>query len=172
MVVLSLLFALTAQAEPPKVDVENGAIVGRILVPATPADVRRVVDDPVACGELNPDVVSVKSQPDHTEATTPPTKKDDKCFDVVTETRGLFSPLHYRSRRCATVDGWEDRLLESSDFKSYESHWSLREVDGQTEVTLSVKTQVDLPVPQSIVETQSKRSVGKTLDNLLHKILH
>jgi hypothetical protein len=168
MLALLLAASLVAHADPPKVDVEDGAVVGRILVPATAADVRRVVDDPVACGELSPDVMSVKSHPD--EAGAHPDA--GHCYDVVTETRGLFGPLHYRSRRCATKDGWEDHLMESSDFKAYDSRWSLREVDGQTEVTLSVNAQVDLPVPQSVIETHSKKSVGTILENLLHQLLH
>lgn len=169
MLVFLVLFSLAARADTPKVDVEDGTVVGRILLPVKPSDVHRVVDDPVACGKLSPDVVSVKSRPD---ATSRSPSGRDRCYDVTTETRGLFGPLHYRSRRCATKDGWEDRLLQSNDFTAYESRWSLREVDGQTEVTLRVKTAVDLPVPQSVVDTHSKQSVGKILENLLHKMLH
>ncbi len=151
-----------ALAGEPRVDVHaDGAVVGRITVPASAADIRLVVDDPVRCGSLSPEVVSL---------TTAPPQGD--CQELFTETRGLFRPLRVRSQRCRTADGWEEALIESDDFSQYASSWSLHEVDGQTEVTLRVRTEVGLPVPTSVVETRSKKSVGEILENLLQQILN
>lgn len=160
---LTLLFAaaLSASASEPEVELDpTGAIVGRILVPADAEAVREVVGDPTALGRLSPDVVSVQEQP------------SGRCIDVTTETRGLFRSLFMKSRRCPTADGWEDRLVESEDFDAYETRWSLREVDGGTEVTVRVHTEVDLPVPDAIVQSRQKKSVGQVLENLVYQILH
>jgi hypothetical protein len=95
----------------------------------------------------------------------------DDCDELVTKTRGLFRPLRYRSRRCRTADGYRDRLVESEDFSAYETTWALREVDGGTEVTVRVHTEVNLPVPKSAVEKRSRKSVGEMLEALADKIL-
>jgi len=158
---LFLLLAMSAFGSEADVQMDAaGVIVGRILVPAPAADVREVVGDPVALGALSPDVVSVTPQ------------ASGKCLDVVTETRGLFSTLFMKSRRCPTVDGWEDHLVQSDDFDAYETKWSLREVDGGTEVTVRAYTEVDLPVPTSVVQSRQKKSLGEVLENLLYKVLH
>lgn len=158
---LVLLAALSAFASPPEVEMDSaGVVFGRILVPATEADVREVVGDPVALGRLSPDIVSVTPEP------------SGSCVDVVTETKGLFRTLFMRSRRCPTIDGWEDRLVQSDDFQAYETQWSLREVEGGTEVTVRVHSVVDLPVPTSVVQSRQKKSVGEVLENLLYKVLH
>lgn len=158
---LLLLAAFSAFASEAEVEMDAaGVVVGRILVPADAADVREVVGDPVALGRLSPDIVSVTREP------------SGKCVDVVTETKGLFRTLFMRSRRCPTVDGWEDHLVQSDDFDAYETRWSLREVVGGTEVTLRVHTEVDLPVPTSVVQSRQKKSVGEVLENLLYQVLH
>jgi len=157
---LALLLQLTAFAAEPRVDVdEGGQVVGTMVLPATQDRVRDVLEDPVQCAELSPEVYSV-TQVGH----------NDDCDELVTETRGLFRPLRYRSRRCRTADGFRDHLVESEDFSAYETSWALREVDGGTEVTLRVHTEVNLPVPASVVEKRSRKSVGEMLQALAEKI--
>jgi len=163
MISLLLVASLAAFATDSEVEVEvdaAGAVVGRMFVPAPAADVREVVGDPVALGRLSPDVVSVSPE------------QSGPCVNVTTETKGLFRTLFMKSRRCPTVDGWQDSLVQSDDFSAYSSQWSLREVAGGTEVTVRTYTEVDLPVPTSVVQGHQKRSVGEVLENLLYKVLH
>jgi hypothetical protein len=163
MMTLLLALTLSAMGAEPEVELDpSGTIVGRIVVPADAAEVREVVDDPVACGRLSSDIVSVQSEP----------AAHSRCVDVTTETKGLFRTLFMRSRRCPTADGWEDRLVQSDDFDAYETRWSLRPVDGGTEVTVRVHTEVDLPVPSSLVQSRQKKSVGEVLENLVYQVLH
>jgi carbon monoxide dehydrogenase subunit G len=158
---LALLLPLVAFAADPQVSVdEGGHVVGTVVIPATQEQVRGVLDDPVQCAELSPDVYSVAR-----------VDRRDDCDELVTKTRGLFRPLRYRSRRCRTADGYRDRLVESEDFSAYETTWALREVDGGTEVTVRVHTEVNLPVPKSAVEKRSRKSVGEMLEALADKIL-
>jgi len=61
--------------------------------------------------------------------------------------------------------------VESEDFSAYETTWALKDVDGGTEITVRVHTEVNLPVPKSVVEKRSKKSIGEMLEALAEKIL-
>jgi hypothetical protein len=161
MIALTLLAHMTALAADPQVNIDAaGGVVGTMLIDASAAQVRSVVGDAVQAAELSPDVVSVKR-----------VSSDSGCDQLVTETKGMWRNLRYTSRRCPTADGWDDNLVESSDFNAYESTWALREVDGGTHVTVRVHTDVNLPVPASMVQKRSSKSVGELLENLARKVV-
>lgn len=160
MIVL-LLLQLTAFADEPSAELTaDGRVVGRMIVPAPAPDVRAAVESPIETGALSPEVMSV----DLVET------DDAGCEVLQTSTRGLFRPLTYRSRRCRTEGGWRDELLESEDFSAYEAEWVLEEVDGGTAVTVSIQTELNLPIPRGMIEKRQRKTVIEILDNLAAKV--
>ena len=159
-----LLLLSLAWADGPQVEVglqADGTVVGVAVVPATPAAILELVEDPIRSGKLSPDVIRVSFE------------RDGDCVEIDTEARGVFKPLRYKSRRCPTENGWRDQLVESDSFTEYDASWSLRPVDGGTEVTIRVQTEVTLPipVPRSVVKKRQKVSVGETLENLIEQLV-
>ena len=104
-----LLLTLSSGAAEPSVETDStGLIVGTVVIAASEAEVRSVVDDAKQCGELSPQVVSVRTS-----------SAANGCEELVTETKGLFRNLTYTSLRCPTDNGWDDSLVQSDDFSEF-----------------------------------------------------
>lgn len=155
-----LFFVLTAFAAEPQVDLDHdGQVIGTVVVTATEAQVRSVLDNAEMLGELSPQVIDV-------HATTLP----DGCEELVTETKGMFRNLTYTSRRCRTAKGWDDTLVQSDDFSEYRASWEASPVDGGTRITVRSRTNVNLPLPDSLVNKQSRKGIAEMLEALVEKV--
>jgi hypothetical protein len=149
------LWTWAALAAEPEVRAHaDGAVTGELFV-AAPADrVRALIDGPVVQGDLSPDVYSVVATP------------DGPCRQLVTSTRGLWSPLQVRSRWCPSADGFTETLVQSEDFSVYSNQWTVTPANGGSQVALRVHASPNLPVPQSVITENTRRSVGALLVRL------
>lgn len=165
MAMLGLIcLLLQAHAADPTINTTNtsdGGVEVQMVIPATEAQVRAALADPVQAGRFTPDVVGVRV-----------VQVQGNCDDVVTTTRVMGATMDYRSMRCHTSNGIKDTLIESSFMESYSTEWSLRTVEGGTEVTLHIRNILNLPVPTAIVRAGMASSMKTTLLNLARAVIH
>ena len=162
LVVLGIAWATAAVAaeEPrPVVFVEqDGTVVCNVVVEAEPDEVRAFLADP-ASARLAPDLLDAQ------------VADRGPCLEFMKTTRGAWNPLHLRTLRCPTKDGFTETLLDSADFNHFQSEWKVEPVDGGTEVTYRVQTDVNLPVPRSAVNQGLKRNALQTVQALVLKLV-
>ena len=153
----NVAFALEAQ---PTVSVnDQGIVEGQIVLPANETAVRLVLADAVGSSLLSSDVYNAE------------TRKEGNCEIVSRKVRGMWRPITYHAKRCPTKYGWIENLVKSDTVSNYYMEWKLDGLDNGTRVRYKIKTEFDLPVPTSIVQGETKRSVRKMLKNLFAKII-
>jgi hypothetical protein len=92
------------------------------------------------------------------------------CAELEVETSGLLSPMHYVSRRCPTGDGSTEEMLRSEDFYINNFVWSVTDVGAVRKVSLVVRSEPRLPVPEWILSPAVRRSVDTTLANFAARV--
>lgn len=162
---LALLIALSlggpALAADPRPSVQvkdDGSVVGRVVLDASEAEVRQAVE--AVQHSRNSSVLEIRFTP------------EGACKSVFRKTRGLVSPLTLKTRLCPTATGWREYLVESSDFDAWETEWILRpQASGGVSVQLSVRSDVNLMVPSSLVQQHTVRSVRESFADVIGRLL-
>ena len=146
------------EAEPSVHIAKDGSIEGQITLPFPESEVYHLLSDPVASSKLNRDVYDASS------------KRQGACEIVYRKVRGVWSPMTYRAKRCPTTHGWVEQLIDSESVSDYYMEWELERLSSGTRVKYKVRTQINAPIPTSIIQSETKRSVTQMLKNLLKKI--
>lgn len=150
--------SFAADPSAPTVAGENVVTTG-VMVAADAATVRAALADPVTACRLNGDVLDAKV-----------IGKEGNCSLVQVTTRGLSTPLTYVTRRCPTADGYAETMVRSDDFDNQSSTWHVSSVSGGAQVTLQVRSEPRLPVPQRMINAAVGTSVVQTLKNLVQRV--
>ncbi|MSP57021.1 MAG: hypothetical protein EXR69_15675 [Myxococcales bacterium] len=161
LLTLTPLWAHLALAVEPTAPTVAGAntVSTAIFIAADPATVRAVLADPLRACHLSSDVLEATLVENHGE-----------CTLIQITTRGMTSPLTYTTRRCPSADGFVETLVQTDDFDYQASRWSLRPVSGGTQVTLEVRSEPRLPVPQRLINAAVGSSAVQTLKNLVQRV--
>lgn len=149
----------TARAEEPAIEMSplsDGTMQGRFVVAASPEEVRAMLADPVRSGRFAPQVVNVQVL-----------SSKGSCDEIVTTTRLPGTTMDYHSMRCRTSSGIRDSLIDSSLMQDFSAAWDYHAVEGGTEVTVKIKSVVDLPVPAYVMRVSLQSSVKTTILNLI-----
>ncbi len=93
-------------------------------------------------------------------------KPDGDCEVVEIQTPGPIGPMTYTVRRCATVDGFAERMIASDDFHANETEWHLAETATGTEIVYRVLVDPDIPTPSFLVNNKVKSAMAETLKDL------
>jgi hypothetical protein len=142
----------------PKITVEDdGTVVARMMIDAPPAQVRQVIPDVQAGTSTN--VLSSTRVP------------DGSCIKIDRRTRGLWDPLEMKTRLCPTDTGWRESLISSDDFNAYSTEWSVRDDNGQSSVQVRVRSEVNLLVPTSMVQSGTIQGLHDSFAAILRKLL-
>lgn len=145
-------------ADGPQISVQDdGTVVARMLVNASPTAVRSVIPD-------------VQQGPSSNVLSTEHVA-DGSCFKIVRRTKGLWNPLTMNTRLCPTSTGWRESLISSDDFNAYETEWSVRDDNGQSAVQIKVKSEVNFLVPNSLVQSGAIQGMRESFATLLRKLL-
>lgn len=136
----------------------DGTVLSNVFVEADAAAVRQLIADPVALAKLNPDVLSAR------------VLSHGECDMVEVTTKGMSSPLSYVVKRCPTAGGFSETLVSSEDFSAVAVSWKLESVPGGTNVSYSIRTSPDLPVPQRVISSFTAKSAVTALKNLVHRV--
>ncbi len=142
----------------PAITVEDdGTVVARMLIDAPPAQVRQVIPDIQAGTSTN--VLSSTKVP------------DGSCIKIDRRTRGLWDPLEMKTRLCPTDTGWRESLVSSDDFNAYSTEWSVRDDNGRSSVQVRVRSEVNLLIPTSMVQSGTIQGLHDSFAAILRKLL-
>lgn len=161
LIITSALWFSHAFAGEPSTPVVAGesTVTTDVIIAADCATVRAALADPITASHLSGDVLDAKVL-----------GKEGDCSLVQMTTRGLSSPLTYVTRRCPTPDGFRETLVRTDDFDSQSSSWRLAAVSGGTQVTLEVRSEPRLPIPQRLINAAVGSSAVQTLKNLVQRV--
>lgn len=137
----------------------SSTVTTDVFIAADSATVRAALADPVVACRLSGDVLDARVLATQGE-----------CTLVQVTTRGLTTPLTYTTRRCPTPEGFSETLVQTEDFDSQMSSWKLRPVTGGTQVTLMVRSEPRLPVPQRLINAAVGSGAVQTLKNLVQRV--
>lgn len=138
---------------------EAGMAHARAFVAQSEAEVREALRDPEVAAALPPEVLKVH------------TLSGGACVTLGITVKGAWDPLTYTTQRCPTASGYTYRLLNSDSITAYEAEWSLSpRPGGGTEVNYKVRTEVDLPVPATLVRKGVLQSAKDTVLALVRRV--
>ena len=150
--------AFAAEPSAPVVAGES-TVSTEVFIAAAPAAVLAALADPLVACRLSGDVLDARVL-----------GKQGDCTLMQVTTRGLTTPLTYTTRRCPTPEGFNETLVQTDDFDSQASSWKLRPVSGGTQVTLEVRSEPRLPVPQRLINAAVGSGAVQTLKNLVQRV--
>ena len=157
LVVVGMISSAALHAAEPTV-ASDGSVCLRVVLPATEAEVRRQLDTAAEVAALNGEARLISAEP------------AGSCERLTYKTRGLVSSLTYVSLRCPTATGWTETLESSDTFVDNRAEWRLREVEGGTEVDYRVRVRLNLPVGQSLVDSQIAQTLKRTIEQLEERL--
>jgi hypothetical protein len=152
---LGILIATAAFGAEPQVEVEKGWVYGHVLIDAPAERVLEVLQDPVEMARIDDNGVLVTVN-----------SVSGQCKTVDTKITQEMIPAAYVSQGCPIANGWDWELVASKDFKEYHSQWRVESTAAGTVLSHRLRTVVDLPVPQMIVNRKAKAGVAHSLGKL------
>jgi len=156
LILTGALLNTASAAEPTKAS--DGSICMRVIIPASEADIRQQID---TANEANSLVGSAKITG---------SEKVGDCERLTYKTPGLITSLTYTAMRCPTASGWEETLVESDSFTDNRSSWTLRPVEGGTEIDYRVRVRLNIPVGQSMIDAQIAQSLKRAIERLEERV--
>jgi hypothetical protein len=152
--------AVPALAEEPEVAFrDDGTVVGRLVVDATPDQVRAAIGEVQGKVRVT-NVLDLKLIP------------DGACASITRTTRGLLSPMTMKTRLCPTPDGWREWLVESSDFNAYETTWKVSPQEGgRARVEILVKSELSFLAPKALVRQGTVKGIHESFAAVLARLL-
>lgn len=143
-------------AEPTVTQLEDHRIAGAVVVQASIDQVRSVVSDPVLISRIDNSGTVIKLL-----------GSQGGCTSIHTTVTHPIASIAYDAEVCPIESGWRTRMVKSDDLQAFESVWRVHPAaDGHTRVEYEVRTIPDFPVPQFVVDRQTRSSV----DSLLKKL--
>lgn len=132
----------------------RGEIVAQIKLAAKPAKVRELLGSAERSHSLAPTTVAAKATP------------DGNCERVKLKTRGIIQPLEIETRRCPTTSGYKETMIASKDFAEYYNEWTVQESGDGSLVVFTSRTVPNMPVPEAILQSETRRVLGRVMRNL------
>ena len=156
MSLLLLSLAGVAQAAEPEVtQLDDHRVRGSVEVAVSADTARTLLADPRNVARIDNSGTTV-------------TLKGDQggCQLVHSAVAHPIASIAYDSKVCPTADGWRATLVKSDDLQAFESVWRVEASGTGTRIQYEVRTIPDIPVPQFIVDRQTRESVRSLLVKL------
>ncbi len=151
-----LVACLFVAAEAPAVVVlPDHTIAGTVTIQASPDTVRALVGDPVRVAGIDNTGVRVSVAP-----------ADGACQTVTSAVTHPIASVRYTTRQCPTADGFLATLVTSEQLKVFSARWSVQAAGPHTLLRYELKTVPSFPVPQFVIEGQSKSAVAGLLSRI------
>lgn len=132
----------------------KGEIVAQVKLAAKPAKVRELLGSAERSHSLAPTTVAAKATP------------DGNCERVKLKTRGILQPLEIETRRCPTASGFKETMVASKDFLEYYNEWVVSENGDGSLVVFTSRTVPNVAVPEAILQSETRRILGRVMRNL------
>lgn len=94
------------------------------------------------------------------------TIQEGECTLMKVTTHGFGQTMHFLSRRCPTLDGWQSTMLESPDFERHDIEWTVSPSESGSHVMMRVRIIPRIPVPQFVI----RKIVGGALVDTLNRL--
>ncbi len=151
-----LVLARVLAADAPTVSqLDNHRVRGVIAVDAPVEKVRAVLADPQLIARI-----------DNSGTTVTLKGRDGLCLLTHSAVAHPIARIEYVTRVCPIPGGWRSTLFQSDDLLDFESVWTVAARSGGAEVHYEIRTIPDIPVPQFIVDRQTRASVRTLLVKL------
>jgi hypothetical protein len=160
LVSIVALIPTVALAGGPEITVaDDGTIVAKMTVDAPEATIRSAIPELLQASEHFQNVLAIQMTP------------DGSCRRIFRRTKGLWAPLEMYTRLCPTQRGWRELLVKSDDYDAYDVEWSLSPNGARTDVRLTVRSSVDLPVPSVMIRQGAIGGIQETFAELLRRLV-
>jgi len=150
------VFGAALAAEPQVSIGDDGLLHGAMVIEAPPEAVLAVLEDAERMAGWSKDVL----------AFDPVGEPAGGCQVYAGKTRGLWSPLTYKTKRCRTTEGFRDTLVESDSFSVMSSEWKVRARGDHTAVDYTGDLELSFPVPKKMLSTTRIKSMTQTFTKL------
>lgn len=151
--ITGLMFGVAAAASEPVVTQLDGhRVLGVIHVKAPLDVVRPVLSDPRRIARI-----------DNSGTTVTLRGKDGKCLLTHSAVEHPIASIEYITKVCPIADGFKSTLHASDDLSDFESIWRMRARGAQTIIEYEIVTIPDLPIPQFVVDRQTRSAVRTLL---------
>lgn len=124
---------------------------GTFTSPMAPADVRRLVGDPVWVAETDGTGTTVRAEP------------DGSCVLGHATSPSAFKTVVYTVRHCPTDTGWKGTLVDSNAFDTYGVLWEVEPQEGGSRVSYTLTMTTSLPIPNWVISGTTRRGVEHLL---------
>ncbi|MCB9669998.1 MAG: SRPBCC family protein [Alphaproteobacteria bacterium] len=146
-----MVWIALASASTPVVAMDDGAVTGRIEVPATTEDVRGKLADPrwVAgvAGGVTVELV----------------RQEGACGVYRNTSPTVFKTLTWTTRYCPTATGFRADLVEADGLDAYEAEWTVKPGEAGTTVGYRLVTVPSFSVPSFVADRMTRRAVESLL---------
>ena len=150
---------LAAAFAAPEVTTDDAGVVrGRVLVSAPVDRALALVRDPKALNALSEDGSTVTTAPDGT------------CLKIGYAMENPIANVAYTARGCPTASGFRTDLVQSETFRSMSSEWTVRAVEGKTEITYVYQADVAIPVPGFIIRRSTQSAITKAMTRVAARL--
>lgn len=147
-----LLGVAVAASEPVITQRDGHRIHGVIHVDAPLSAVRPVLSDPRRIARI-----------DNSGTTVTLRGQEGDCLITHSAVAHPIASIEYVTKVCPIADGFKSTLHASTDLTDFESIWRMRADGARTIVEYEIMTIPDLPIPQFVVDRQSKSAVRALL---------
>lgn len=151
---LALLLPVALAAEPTISVTSNNTIVGEVLVDVPLDEAEAMIADPVRMAQIDG---TAQVTQEGSEGT---------CKRLLYRIPNAVASVSYRAKACPDQGGWIYTLISSDDLSEYHSSWSAIREGDRTRIRYEIRTIPSIPVPQFVVNRQSKSAVYGFLSRL------
>ena len=156
LLLLSLAVPGTSLADEARLKLgDDGLVQVDIWVDASPEVVHAVLAGPFERGELTEEVRSARV-----------ISRNGACRTLVIDAEIGPLDLSYQVQRCDSKEGMVETLDSSEMMTDHWARWSIRPENGGTHVRLQMKSELDIPVPSSLQQSELGKSARTTVANL------
>jgi len=149
-----LAAALTTASASPVVEVSDGAVIGHVIVKASPEAALTLLADPSG-------VFAVSQGEGYVRATP-----DGACLLTDEYHPNAVMDVHYSLRVCRSEDSVVAELVSSEDIKTYSSLWRVSATEAGTRLDYRLDVRPDMPLPQWVINRTTQGSVEDLLIKL------
>jgi hypothetical protein len=153
--VLALAPLALAADEPAVSQLDNHRILGKVTVAAPLDRVRTTLADPRAIARIDNGTTTVTLQ-----------GKEGACQLAHSAVVHPIASIEYLTKTCPTSDGFKTTLVKSEDLTDFETIWRMKPAGDKTELEYEIRTIPNIPVPQFVVDRQTRSSVHAMLDKV------
>jgi len=143
---------VTSASEPAVTQLDHHRVRGTIDVTASVERVRAVLADPRNIARIDDDGTTITMR-----------GSDEDCELAHASVAHPIASIEYLVKVCPVPGGWRSTLVQSDHLEVFESIWKVEARGSGAHLLYEIRTIPKIPVPQFIVDRQTRASVHALL---------